>query len=144
MRAVGAVIGGYVVIFLVVFLSFTALYTILGADGAFEPGTYEVSTVWLIGSFLLGLTAAVAGGYVCASISPGMAAKVLAGLVLVLGLVQAVMTMNPVSDPRPTVRPADTANLVAMANARQPTWVMFANPIMGAAGVLIGAGIRKR
>ena len=68
----------------------------------------------------------------------------LAGLVLALGLLQAAMTMNPTSDPRPTVRPADTSNLVAMTNARQPDWVMFANPILGAAGVLAGAAIRKR
>jgi hypothetical protein len=140
MRTAGAVIAGYVVMFLVVFLSFSVLYGILGPDGAFEPGSYDVTTVWLIGSTLLGLTAAIAGGFVCARISPGRAPKVLAALVILLGLMQAFTMMDPSTDLRPTVRPPDTANLVAMQNARQPTWTLFANPIVGAVGVLIGAG----
>lgn len=144
MRTAGAVVAGYIVIFLVVFLSFSLLYGVLGADGAFEPGTYEVSTVWLIASFLLGATAALSGGYVAAAIARGRAPRILAGLVVVFGLVQAISMMNAGPDARPTVRPTDTSNIVAMNNARQPTWVLFANPIVGAVGVMIGAGWRKR
>jgi hypothetical protein len=81
---------------------------------------------------------------VAASIGRDKAPRILAGLVVVFGLVQAISMMNTGHDPRPTVRPADTSNIVAMNNARQPTWVLFANPIVGAIGVMIGAGWRKR
>jgi len=36
------VVLGYVAMFAFVFITFTILYFILGADGSFEPGTYEV------------------------------------------------------------------------------------------------------
>lgn len=60
-RNILGVVLGYVAMFAFVFISFTVLYLILGADGSFESGTYEVSIVWVIISFILGLAAAVLG-----------------------------------------------------------------------------------
>jgi hypothetical protein len=35
-------------------------------------------------------------------------------------------------------------NVAAMQNARTPAWIMFLNPIIGAAGVLVGSRLRKQ
>lgn len=145
MRAVGAVVAGYLVMLILVVGLMTGLYLTLGPDGAFASGSYEPSTVWLIASTLLSITAALAGGFVCAVIAGrGGAPKALAIVVLVIGVLTAALVMNPVSDPRPTVRTPSTPTMEAMMNARQPDWVSWTNPLIGAIGVLVGASWRKR
>lgn len=145
MRDVGAVISGYVVMLVLVVGLLSGLYLALGPDGAFEPGTYEPSVVWLIASTLLSITAALAGGFVCAAIAGvGRAPKALAVVVLVVGVVSAALMPSPQSDTRPTVRSAATPTLEAMMNARQPDWVSWTNPLIGAIGVLVGASWRRR
>jgi hypothetical protein len=141
LRAIGSVVLGYIVMFVLVFGLFTAAYFMLGADGAFQPGSYDVSMVWAVLSVVVGLVAAVAGGFVCARIAgTPTPPKVLAGLVLVLGLVLAVMTlMAPAPAQAPPPRTADTPNLTAMQHAQPPTWAAFLNPVIGAVGVMIGA-----
>ena len=71
LRAILSVIAGYFAMFMIVFLSFSAAYLALGVDGTFQPGTYEVRAVWLVISFVLGLLAAMAGGWLCAAINLG-------------------------------------------------------------------------
>jgi hypothetical protein len=70
LRAIVAVLAGYAVIVLVVALTFSAAYTMMGVDGAFEPGTYAVSTPWLVASIGLSILGAVAGGAVASAILP--------------------------------------------------------------------------
>lgn len=41
------------------------------------------------------------------------------------------------------MRTADVCTLEAMKHARQPVWVSAINPLIGAAGVLIGARLKK-
>lgn len=67
-------------------------------------------------SFAIGLVAAMAGGYVCANIAPATPAP--------LWL-------------------ADTTMADAVAHAGQPVWVALLNPLVGATGVLMGAGPRR-
>ena len=67
--------------------------------------------------------------------------KILAGIVLVLGIVSAVaVSMSP--KPEGT-RTADVPNLEAMSKAQTPLWVALINPLIGIAGVLVGGGLRK-
>lgn len=140
LKNVLAVVVGYVVMLVFIFVTFSGVYLAMGADRAFLPGTYEVSTLWLAASLALSLAAAIAGGWVCARVGGSSAApRALAALVLVLGVVMALPTLNPASDPRPTVRTGDVPNMEAMTNARQPAWVAFLLPVIGAAGVMIGA-----
>jgi hypothetical protein len=145
-KTVLAVIVGYVVMLLAVFATFTALYLALGADGAFKPGTYEVSGLWLVASFVLSLVAAILGGMACARVAGNAsAAKALAVVVFVLGVVMAWPAFNPETDTRPTVRASDVPNMEAMMNARQPAWVALSLPLVGAIGALIGgARVRPR
>lgn len=144
LRAIGSVVLGYIVMLVTVFITFTLAYAIIGTGGAFKEYSYDVSTLWAVVSILLSLAAAIAGGLVCASVARSATPpKVLAGLVVVLGLVMAVPALQqagPVEDPRPD----SVGNMEAMMNARQPAWIALLNPIIGAVGVLAGAALVGR
>jgi hypothetical protein len=142
LRTVLAVIGGYLVMAVVVFVTFTCLYLLLGADGAFQPGTFDPSAIWLLATFGVSLAAAMIGGFTALRIGGGGAVKGLLGLVIVLGLLSAIPAMTGTDD-RPNVRTGDVANLDAMMQARQPAWVALSLPLIGAIGVMLG-GRRSR
>lgn len=139
-KILGGILG-YVVMFVVVFTTFTIAYLAMGSDTAFLPGTYEVSMTWILVSSILGLVAAVVGGYVAGRVGGKGAVKVTAGIVLVLGLLLAIATAL---FSKPTeIRPADVPNMEAMSKAQTPVWVAFLNPVIGIVGVLIGGSLRK-
>lgn len=143
-RSILAVVAGYATLALVIFVTFTLLYLVLGADRSFAPGSYDASTLWVATSFPLGVLASVAAGLVCALIARGpRAPQVLAGVVLVLGLLFAIPVLRAADSPSPA-RAGDVSNMEAMQSARQPKWVALANPFVGALGVLVGAGRRRR
>ena len=142
-RKILAVILGYVVIFVCIFVLFTALYLVMGANGAFKPGSYQPSFTWLALSTPLAFAAAVVGGYVCAAIARGGRAPLaLAALVLVIGFISAVpvLTAKAADD----VRPGNLSNMEAMMKAKEPAGVALTNPLLGAAGVLVGGWLRRR
>ncbi|HRJ49357.1 MAG TPA: hypothetical protein PKU91_02415, partial [Phycisphaerales bacterium] len=89
-RAIAGVIVGYIVMGLIVFVGLTAAYFALGADRAFMPGSLVISGLWVGVMVVVGIVAAIAGGAVCALIARRpMPVKVLAGIVLALGLIMA-------------------------------------------------------
>lgn len=141
-RAIIGVIVGYITMFVFIFASFSAAYFAMGADRAFKPGVYEVSILWTAISFILGLIASILGGFVCVKIArrpkPGF---VLAGIALVLGI---AMAFPAVAKPDPGPRAADVSNLEAMSKAKQPAWIAFFNPILGAAGIALGVRLASR
>ena len=143
LKAVLAAIVGYIVMVVVVFTTFSGSYLAMGADGAFRPGTYDVSLLWIVVSLVLAIIAAVIGGTVASRIGGPTGVKVLAGLVVVLGLLSALPVLSPETDPRPKVRTDAVGNMEAMTNARQPAWNALLMPFLGAAGVLAG-GRSKR
>lgn len=145
-RNIVAVILGYIVLALLIFLTFSSAYLLMGTNSAFNPGTYEVSGLWLAVSFVLGLLAAIAGGYVCSIVARGSRAPIaLAVLVLLLGLLAAIPELRAAQDgAAPAARPAEVSNMEAMQNAVQPVWVVLLSPLVSAAGVLFGARIRRR
>lgn len=143
-RNILGVVLGYITMFAFVFITFTILYFILGAEGSFESGTYEVSPIWIVISFMLGLAAAVLGGYICVLIAKNQkAALVLAGLVLVLGIAMAIPALGDATNEVQEMRSADVPNLEAMQKAKQPPIVLLLNPIIGAFGVFAGSKLRK-
>lgn len=146
LRNIGGVILGYIIFALTIFLTFSAAYLLMGASLAFEPGTYEPSTLWLVTSFVLGVAATILAGYVCAVIAGGSRAPLaLAVLVLVLGLLFAIPVLRAANHTRERLtRPAEVSNMEAMQNAVQPGWVALLNPFLGFAGVLVGARLRRR
>ena len=142
-RVVGAVIVGYILMFVIVFILLTGLFLAMGTDGAFQEGTFVPSTVWIGLMFVVGLTAAIGGGFVCAAIAPASKAPVaLVVVVLVLGVLSAIPAFMPPDADQPTERSGELGNMEAMMQARTPKWVALLNPIVGVLGVMIGARLK--
>lgn len=134
-------IAAYIVLFILIFATFTAAYLALGAEKAFQPGNYDVSMIWIVISLVLGTVCAVIAGYLAAVIGSKGAVKVLAGIVLVMGILTLVVVAV---SPKPTdPRTPSVSNMEAMAKAQQPLWLCVLNPIMGVVGVLVGGSLRK-
>lgn len=142
-RSISSVVIGYAVMFAAIFLTFSGLYFLLGQELSFQPGTYDPSMLWTVVSFVLGMGAAILGGYVCARIArTATAPKVLAGVVLVIGLLSAVPVLMAAATPA-EARTGKVGNLDAMMKAKQPAWVAVANPFVGLVGVLLGGRLRR-
>ncbi len=141
-RTIGAVIVGYLIMFVVVFGGLTAAYMAIGADRAFQAGTYDVSGLWIGVMSAVGLIAAMAGGWVCATIAGRGGVKALAGLVLILGILFAIPVLFASPNAEKKVRPADVSMMTAMSESQQPAWAAILNPVLGVVGVMIG-GKRK-
>ena len=138
-RTVGSVIVGYIVMALFIFMSFSLVYMAMGADRAYQPGTYEVSGLWVVASIVLGFGGAVLGGWVCLLVAKSrQGPHALAAVVLVLGLVTAFMYLGGPDADAPTVRDTAVGVLDAMQYSRTPNWINFLNPVIGVIGVLVG------
>ena len=142
-RIVGGVVAGYVAMFALLFIVFSAAYFALGANGAFQPGSWNPSGGWIALTIVLGFGAAIAGGYLCATIARDRRGPLgLVGLVIVLGVLSAFPAVTGADPAAAGPRPETVAMFEAMSNAVQPVWVALLNPVLGAVGVLVGARIR--
>ena len=142
-RTIGSVILGYLVLVIVMIAAFSLAYQVMGVDRSYQPGTYDVSGLWIAVSLVLGFGAAVVGGLACARVAHSPAApRALAWFVLLLGLGMAIAAAAGVgAEDRVDVRPAEVSGLEAMQNSQTPLWLQFLNPLVGVAGVLYGAGL---
>ncbi len=146
LRGTLAVIVGYITMFIFSAVTFSVAYIVMGQDGAFKEGTTEVTMTWIVVSLVLSIVAALLGGVVAALIgrSPKRTpVKVLAGVVLVLGLLTAVMQMAATA-PEQTEPVGEVSTMEAAAQAKQPVWMLIANPLIGAVGVLVGGSLISR
>jgi len=144
LRIVGLVVLGYIVIVVLVFLSFTVAYLLIGADGAFRPNSYDLSLIWIVVTIVLGFAAALVGGYMTAAMArTGHEPKALAAFVFALGVIFAIQMLLS-NEAAPGTRDAAVGMFEAMANAQQPVWVAFLNPIIGALGVISGARLKAK
>lgn len=139
--ALGAIVG-YVVMLIFIIATFTVVAPLLGMERLFEPGTWDASSFWLTISISLSVVGAILGGMVATRVgrSP-RAATWLAVLVFVLGTAMAVSGVNETTRGGPRAPEATIAD--AGAHTRQPTWLMYLNPLLGAAGVLVGGRGRR-
>lgn len=146
LRNVCGVIVGYITLALLIFLAYSAAYLLMGAQLAFKPSTYEPSVTWLVTSFVLGFLASVVAGYVCAWIAGRRRTPIaLAVLVIVIGVLTAIPVLTGANQAKLLkTRTGDVSNIEAMQSAVLPGWVALLNPFIGAAGVLAGAGIKRR
>jgi len=143
-RNIIGVVVGYVAMAAFVFISFTVLYLILSAEGSFQPGSYQVSTTWLVLSFILVFIGTLFGGYVCTLIAKNSKPALwLAGIVLVLGIILALPQLNVPEKEMNKIREGDVPNMEAMQNAKQPALALILNPFIGAVGVWAGSRMRK-
>ncbi|MXW55445.1 MAG: hypothetical protein F4Z59_01795 [Gemmatimonadales bacterium] len=107
-----------------------------GASGAFQPGTWEVASGWILGSIAIGFVGAYIGGRVCARVAhDARGALILIGILVVLGVVSALMPVEAATGPRPD----DVGMLEATMSANQPTWLTWLNPVIGVVGIWLGS-----
>ena len=145
LRNVLGVIVGYIAMFILQVASFMTIYTLVGPNWSFKPASFQASTRWTIMQFAVILITAAIAGLICAAIARGgKATLVLAAVVLVLGL--ALGTAATAFRPPDTheVRTGSVSNMEAMNKARHPLWIVFLGPFVGAAGVLLGGGLKRR
>jgi hypothetical protein len=142
MRSLGGVVLGYLVMAVFVGLGLFFAYRIMGADVVFRPGVFEISGLWILTTIVLGLIAAVLGGYVCASVARTAGApKMLAVVIIVLGVALALPAVR--GDAPILPREGAVASSEAMWSARQPGWLVLLKPLIGAVGVLWGARLKE-
>ena len=142
LRAIVGVIVGYVAMFAVAFVAYTAAYFGLGADRAFEPGTYALSGTWVGLMIAITIISGLIGGLTCAAISKSRTTGlVFAVIVFALSLVFELP--NIMSDHPPVARAGDVSNMEAMGKAQPPAWLCLFNPFLGGAAVLMGTRMKK-
>lgn len=142
-RNIVGIVAGYVALFVATFVTYTLAYLILGVDGSFRLGNYEVSGVWIVVSMVLAFVSAAAGGYVCEMITRNdRAVKILAGVALVIGLVLAYTEASRVRGD--LTRPDDVPVLEAMMKSVQPPWVGFVVTLIHVGGILYGGRLVGR
>lgn len=142
-RILAAVAVGYLASAALLFAFLSAAWYILGATGIFPPGSWRPLSTWIVTSILAGLAAAIVSGMLCARIARDpRGPRILAGVMLVIGLLVAIPAINAPIEVSP--RPVDVSMLEAMEHVRQPGWVTIVNPLLGVAGVMIGAWIATR
>jgi hypothetical protein len=142
LKSILGVVGGYIVMMLVAFAAYTAAYLGLGADRAFEPGTYALSGIWIALVIVITLISGLIGGLTCAAISRSRTTGlVFAVIVVVLGFVFELPNM--MKDRSTEVRSGEVSNMDAMGKAYPPTWLCLLNPLLGGAAVLMGTRMKK-
>lgn len=144
-RTILGAVFGYIAMVIFVMASFSLAYLAMGPETAYKQGSFEVSGIWIAASFVLGFVAALIGGAVSVIVARRVAAATaLAVFTVVLGFILAVAmaTSTKAQDVGP--RTAEVSAVEAMNKSITPTWVAFANPILGAAGVLLGGRVGRR
>lgn len=103
LRAILAVIVSYIAMAVIIFAGFSLYFLAIGVDGAYQPGTYEVTFLWIAGSIVISIAAALAGGLVCRKLAKGR--KTVIGLVAVVGFLgvmslvgQIIRSREPIPD----------------------------------------------
>ncbi|MDE2732148.1 MAG: hypothetical protein OXM02_12350 [Bacteroidota bacterium] len=143
-RGTGAVVAGYAAMAITIFVTFTVAYLLMGPDRAFQAGTYDVSSIWIVLTLVVGWSAATLGGKVCSLIAHTVTpAKILVAFVGILGAAQLViaLVMQPAA---PAERLAGEPSVMeAMNVAVQPLWITVVNPIIGVLGTAWGSGLFK-
>jgi len=96
-------------------------------------------------NFASGFVAAVVAGWAALKIgrSP-LAVKILAGLILVVGVYYGLTTEASYADRQPVDKPVDEMSFMeAGQHAKQPAWYKWTIPLVGLAGVLLGGRRRS-
>ncbi|PYS43473.1 MAG: hypothetical protein DMF71_06950, partial [Acidobacteria bacterium] len=91
-RSIIAVIVGYIVMFVLQVVAFVTIYTLVGPDWSFKPGSYQASSRWTVMQFVVLAVTAIIAGLICALIARGGRAPLaLAVVVLLLGFGLAIL-----------------------------------------------------
>lgn len=138
-RVIGGVIAGYVVMMGIIFGVSALAWMALGANGAFQPGSWRTSGAWIAISAVMVLLAAIPASRVCSLVAGGdrRALRGLVMLMLVLGIVFAIPVITRAAGTFDG-RAADVTMMDAMSHAAQPIWLVLLMPVLEAVGAVLG------
>lgn len=140
LRSILSVIAGYAVMAVIVVAGFSVAF--VAPDFAYQAGTLDVSTGWLVYTIVLSFLAAVAGGLVCVLIARNyQPVVVFAAIVLAYGMYEAYRNGQR---ERPNKTAAEVAAMSMMDKAQmsvQPAAYAWSLPFIAAVGVLIGGRV---
>ncbi len=141
LKTILGVIVGYVVFSISLFVLFSGLYLILGADKSFMPGNFDLTLSWILPSIVVFFVAAALASTVCAVIAKDPKSGLYMGAtIFVIGIIMAAMQIA--QDPGITLRStSDVGLLDAMNQAHGPVWSFFINPIAGFIGAVSGGNL---
>jgi hypothetical protein len=141
LKSIVGIVVGYVAMFAVAFAAYTAAYLGLGADRAFEPGTYALSGIWIGLVIAITFIAGLVGGLTCAAISKSRTT----GLVfaLIVFVLSFVFELPNIMHSTPVARAGEVPNMEAMGKAQPPLWLCILNPFLGGAAILMGTRMKK-
>ena len=144
MKAFGIALAGYLLMFVVLFATLTAMYFGLGSERTFLPGSYAVTPLWIAVFCFFQFDAGLVAGVVVSKLSRDRTVPlILAALTLVLGLVLALPALQgTVHDTAP--RTGSLTNMDAMMQAQTPLWIQLIAPALAALGVNVGAMLMSR
>ena len=142
-KKIVAIGAGYVVMSIFVMVVLIAAFIGIGVDSVFETGTYQTTPLWLTTMSIVGLVAALIGGFVTVMIAKDRSVSLwLAGFVFVLGIGMAIPVLTA-EETTPEVRPDGIEWFDAMQKGKQPNWIAILNPFLGALGALAGGRLKK-
>ena len=141
LKSILGVIVGYLAMMIVAFVAYTAAYFGLGADRAFEAGTYALSGIWIGLVIAITIIAGLVGGLTCAAISKSRTT----GLVfaLIVFVLSFVFELPNLTNHTPVTRAGDVSNMEAMGKAQPPLWLCLLNPFLGGVAILLGTRMKK-
>lgn len=144
-RSIIAVVVSYILMFVLNFLAFVGLYSLVGPNHAFKPRLYLASNRWIAMGVAVMFVSGIVAGLICAVIARGRKSTLaLAVLILVVGLLLAVPTIMKSRANAGMVRVGDVPAMEAAEKAYWPMWAPFAFPFVSAVGALVGGKLKKR
>ena len=144
MKAFGIALAGYILMFVVLFATLTAMYFGLGSERTFLPGSYAVTPLWIAVFCFFQFDSGLVAGVVVSKLSRDRKVPlILAAMTLVLGIVMALPAVQgTVQDAVP--RTGSLTNMDAMMQAQTPVWIQLIAPALAALGVTAGAMLMLR
>lgn len=139
MKAFGVALAGYILMFVVLFATLTAVYFALGTERTFLPGSYAVTPLWIAVFCFFQFDSGLVAGIVVSKLSRDRKVPlILAGMTLVFGVLMALPAMQ--SGVQETLtRDGSLTNMQAMMQAQTPVWTQLTAPALAAIGVIAGA-----
>lgn len=139
MKAFGVALAGYILMFVVLFATLTAVYFALGTERTFLPGSYAVTPLWMAVFCFFQFDSGLVAGIVVSKLSRDRKVPlILAAMTLVFGILMALPAIQ--SGAHDTLsRDGSLTNMQAMMQAQTPVWIQLIAPALAALGVIAGA-----
>lgn len=143
LKTIGGIVLGYIALTILFFGVFTGLYLALGPERVFQPGTFQISMLWLVLALAGALIAGTLGGFVCRAVSRSMrVCRVFAIIVFLLSVVMCLPVVMADQTPRKRGNePLPT--MEAMQQGQAPIWMHLLSAVLSGGGVLLGARLKR-